>query len=81
LRKTVLLLWVFLTGFMGSTHVVTLNAYEQNTPFDGYNLFSSLNSKTAYLMDNEENMVHSWDTDYRPGSAVPAGQRRTAAHG
>ncbi len=39
-------------------------------PYDGYNLFTSLNSTTAYLMDMDGNFVHSWETGYRPGQAM-----------
>ena len=48
----------------------TVNVAEQGTPFEGYNLFSSLQSTTAYLMDNNGNFVHSWDTAYRPGNSM-----------
>ena len=34
-----------------------------------YNLFSSLDSTVVYLMDNDGNFVHSWNTDYTPGNA------------
>lgn len=37
---------------------------------EGYNLFASLKSETVYLMDNDENFVHSWDTGYTPGNAM-----------
>jgi len=47
-----------------------LNVTEEASPFTGYNLFSSLNSTTAYLMDNKGTFVHSWNTRYRPGNAM-----------
>jgi len=47
-----------------------LNVTEARSPYTGYNLFSSLNSNTAYLMDNDGNFLHSWNTDYRPGNAM-----------
>ena len=43
---------------------------EQAVSLEGYNLFSSLGSSTAYLMDNDETIVHSWSTGYRPGNAI-----------
>jgi len=52
------------------TDTATVTVSEQGTVFDGYNLFSSLNSTTAYLMDNDGNFVHSWDTAYRPGNSM-----------
>ncbi len=36
--------------------------------FEGYNLFTPLDSGTTYLMDNEGRVVHTWESDYRPGS-------------
>jgi len=35
-----------------------------------YNLFSPLNSKITYLMDNDEHIVHTWESDYKPGNSV-----------
>ncbi|MCP4023425.1 MAG: DUF1566 domain-containing protein [Desulfobacteraceae bacterium] len=51
----------------GSTGAATSNS---NEPYEGYNLFSSLNSRTVYLMNNDGNIVQSWDTGYRPGNAI-----------
>jgi hypothetical protein len=42
----------------------------ESTVFEGYNLFSSLSSKTVNLMDNNGNTVHTWDTNYRPGNSM-----------
>ncbi len=50
------------------TATVTVSA--QGAVFEGYNLFTALDSMTAYLMDNDGNFVHSWDTGYRPGNAM-----------
>lgn len=41
-----------------------------SSPYAGYNLFAALNSTTAYLMDNDGNVVHSWETGYTPGNAM-----------
>ena len=49
---------------------VFLNVTEEGSPYTGYNLFSSLNSTTTYLMDNDGNVVHSWNTGYTPGNSV-----------
>lgn len=40
------------------------------TPYEGYNLFRSLQSTTAYLMDNDGVFVHSWDAGYLPGNGM-----------
>ena len=47
-----------------------LNITEEAFSHIGYNLFTSLNATTAYLMDNDGNFVHSWETGYRPGNAM-----------
>ncbi len=44
--------------------------FSTDLPSDGYNLYAPLNSTTVYLMDNNGNTVHSWNTGYRPGNAV-----------
>jgi len=45
-------------------------ARDPGEPMEGYNLFSPLDSTTAYLMDNDGAFVHSWDTGYRPGNSM-----------
>ena len=35
--------------------------------YEGYTLFPMLNSQTVSLIDIDGNVVHSWDTGYRPG--------------
>jgi len=45
--------------------------YDKAKAYDGYTLFSpSNNSKTAYLIDMEGNMVHKWETQYLPWTAM-----------
>ena len=38
--------------------------------FEGYNLFAPLNAATTYLMDNAGRVVHTWESDYRPGNSA-----------
>jgi len=45
-------------------------ADQPDAPSAGYNLFAPLRTTTTYLMDNDGNLVHSWDTGYTPGNAV-----------
>ncbi len=40
------------------------------TPFDGYTLFTPLSSTTTYLMDNDGNFLHTWESSYTPGASV-----------
>lgn len=35
-----------------------------------YNLFTPLNSTKTYLMDNDFNIVHTWNSDTTPGNSV-----------
>ncbi len=53
-------------AMVGPTGVLKYNAEKS---YGGYTLFSPMiNSKTTYLIDMEGNMVHKWDTQYRPGA-------------
>ncbi len=43
--------------------------YDAEKSYGGYTLFSPMvNCTTTYLIDMEGNMVHKWDTQYRPGA-------------
>ena len=57
-------------GNAGKAATAAFSVAEQGAPFEGYNLFSSLKATTAYLMDNDGNFVHSWETGYRPGNSM-----------
>jgi len=41
--------------------------YDPTMAYNGYTLFNPLSGKTAYLIDMEGNVVHTWVTDYLPG--------------
>ncbi len=64
---TVLTFFILRIGIPGSAGA---DAAEGASSFGGYNLYSSLNSTTVYLMDNNATTVHSWDSSYRPGNAI-----------
>lgn len=40
--------------------------YKTSDAFDGYVLFSGLKSTTSYLVNNDGELVQSWDSDYTP---------------
>lgn len=42
--------------------------YDKSGAYDGYTLFSPMGGKTVYLIDMEGYAVHTWKTDYTPGS-------------
>ncbi len=53
-------------SMVGPTGVLKYNAEKS---YGGYTLFSPMiNSKTTYLIDMEGNVVHTWETEYEPGS-------------
>jgi hypothetical protein len=37
---------------------------------EGYTLFAPLSSTDTYLIDNEGRLIHSWNSEYRPGNSV-----------
>lgn len=43
---------------------------KQDAAFEGYTLFAPLNSTTTYLIDINGNLVHSWESNYKPGNSV-----------
>jgi hypothetical protein len=65
-----LLVMAVLIATMSNLQAASVSDSGIGVPFVGYNLFSSLNATTAYLMDNDGNMVHSWDTGYPPGNSM-----------
>ncbi len=38
--------------------------------FGGYMLLAPLQSRTTYLVDTDESIVHSWQSSYRPGNSA-----------
>jgi len=40
------------------------------TAFQGYTLFAPKHYLSTYLMNNEGQIVHSWDSEYEPGQSV-----------
>ncbi|MDM8528871.1 DUF1566 domain-containing protein [Anaerolineales bacterium HSG24] len=42
----------------------------QGSIYEGYNLYSPLQSKQTYLMDNSGNTVYTWDSNYSPALSV-----------
>jgi hypothetical protein len=39
-------------------------------PSAGYNLYAPLRTTTAYLVDNDGDVVHTWDTELTPGNSL-----------
>ena len=43
---------------------------KEDAAYEGYTLFAPLNSTTTYLIDINGNLVHSWQSNYKPGNSV-----------
>ncbi len=43
---------------------------KETLAFEGYTLFAPNSSTTTCLIDNDGLLVHSWESDYRPGQSV-----------
>ena len=56
-----------LAGAQGQTVGLFL---DEEGSFDGYTFFAPSRSGTTYLIDNDGQFVHSWDSQYRPGVAA-----------
>jgi hypothetical protein len=55
----------------GSTTSNAATLTVTDTPaYEGYNLFTPLQSKDTYLMDNDGNVVHTWTSSYSPALSV-----------
>jgi hypothetical protein len=68
----ILLLAVFLGASVHAYEAVNgptgVLAYDKEKAFEGYTLFAPmLGSTTTYLIDNEGNVVHTWEGDHPPG--------------
>ena len=58
---------VTLAGADGQTVGLFL---DEEGSFDGYTFFAPSRSGTTYLIDGDGQLVHSWDSQYRPGVAA-----------
>lgn len=54
------------------TDTTDIVAYDTSTGrrFEGYTLFAAQDTTTVYLMDNDGNIVHTWNVQYPPGAAI-----------
>lgn len=65
-----LFVWVTVTpvhAYEATGGPTGLIRYKKGDAYEGYTLFSPMMSNTSYLIDMEGNVVHKWDTNYRPG--------------
>ena len=47
-----------------------VSANDETTEFESYTLFAPLQSKDTYLINNEGEVVHTWQSEYNPGNSV-----------
>jgi hypothetical protein len=59
-------LGAFESAFSFNESSITLYTH----PFDGYTLFAPMPSNITYLIDNSGEVVHTWNSDYKPSLSV-----------
>ena len=52
---------------VSAQNTVGLILNDESQSFDGYTLFAPNTSTTTYLIDNDGNLVHQWESEYVPG--------------
>ena len=78
IRRTLILLviallalTIFATSSVGGSEERTVGLFlNEAGALDGYTLFGPLRSGTTYLIDNDGMVVHSWESEYRPGAVT-----------
>ena len=60
---------VFISG-VSADNTVGLIINDKTQSFDGYTIFAPNLSKTTYLIDNNGNLVHQWESEFIPGMSA-----------
>ncbi len=50
--------------------LITFTTLKAQIPYEGYTLYNTNNSKTTYLIDMNNNIVHSWQSQYSVANTV-----------
>ncbi len=50
--------------------LITFNSIKAQQPYDGFTLYNTGNSKNTYLIDINNNIVHSWNSQYSVANTV-----------
>ena len=58
------------TGTAGENQGQAGTQAEVGGPFEGYTLLAPLQSDTTYLIDNDGEVTHTWESNYPPGNAA-----------
>ncbi len=58
----------FIVEFSESSRTLGLFIDDEDS-YDGYTLFAPIGYTSAYLIDNQGRLVHSWDCGYEPGQS------------
>ncbi len=62
----VIIIFIGLVGNLNAENTVGLIMNDDSQSFNGYTLFSPNTSTTTYLIDNNGNLVHQWESEYVP---------------
>ncbi|CAK8718656.1 hypothetical protein KKHLCK_07820 [Candidatus Electrothrix laxa] len=59
------------TSFLPAVFSLMLNKEKSaDAVSEGYNLFAPMSGTVAYLMDNDGNIVHSWESNYSQSQGI-----------
>ena len=58
----------FLSAYEAIVGPTGILLYDKDNSYGGYTLISPMGSRTVYLIDIEGYVVHTWETEYTPGS-------------
>lgn len=61
-------LWTATYGHEAFTSPTGLMKYDKEKTFNGYTLLAPYGSKNIYIIDNEGNIINTWETQYTPGA-------------
>src|SRR6185436_8865970 len=71
MKSKILHLFIFLNfSLLAQTPTVGLISHTSGSADNGYVLFAPMMCDTTYLIDKCGNLVHRWNSAYRPGLAV-----------
>ena len=75
LLVTSIIIFSFFINFPGVSNKVNAKADDglylnETGAYEGYTLFATLSSEVTYLIDNRGNIIHTWESDCRPGNSV-----------
>lgn len=70
LISVLLLTVIVVDSITGQDNTVGLIMNDETQSFNGYTLFAPNLAKVTYLIDNNGNLVHQWESDFIPGMSA-----------